>query len=101
MTHSRITPTGQAMGKSAASLAAYPTAARRRSWTFSRPQPRASPSCATAAKMPDGSWVGWTYWYGGGKHGEPEAIDWMEDAYNVEVVEEIKMVTVQTFSRED
>ena len=27
---------------------------------------------SVAAKMPDGSWVGWTYWYGGGKYGEPE-----------------------------
>ena len=38
---------------------------------------------AVAAQMPDGSWVGWTYWHGGGKHGEPEAIDWIEDAYGV------------------
>lgn len=56
-------------------------------------------SKAVAAKMPDGSWVGWTYWYGGGKHGEPEAIDWMEDAYALDVVEEEKVVTVRTFSR--
>ena len=34
-------------------------------------------STAVAMKVPDGSWVGWTYWYGGGKHSEPEAIDWM------------------------
>ncbi len=39
---------------------------------------------AVAAKMLDGTWVGWTYWFGGGKHGEPEAIDWMADAYEVE-----------------
>lgn len=25
-------------------------------------------SKSVASKMPDGSWVGWTYWYGGGKH---------------------------------
>ena len=35
---------------------------------------------SVAAQMPDGSWVGWIYWYGGGKHSEPEAIDWMSDA---------------------
>src|SRR5512143_1962441 len=54
-------------------------------------------SKAVAMKMPDGSWVGWTYWYGGGKHGEPEAIDWMEEAYDVECHEEEKLVVVQTF----
>lgn len=56
-------------------------------------------SDAVAAQMPDGSWVGWTYWYGGGKHGEPEAIDWMEDAYEVNCVEEEKMVVVRTFAK--
>lgn len=49
--------------------------------------------------MPDGSWVGWTYWYGGGKHGEPSAIDWMSDAYNLDCVEEEKLVTVRTFTK--
>ena len=53
-----------------------------------------------AAKMPDGSYVGWTYWYGGGKHGEPESIDWMCDAYNVKCIEEKMVVVVRTFSKE-
>lgn len=52
-----------------------------------------------AAQAPDGSWVGWTYWHGGGKHGEPEAIDWIEDAYELNVTEEQKMVTVRKFSK--
>lgn len=52
---------------------------------------------AVAAKMPDGSWVGWVYWHGGGKHGEPEAIEWIEFAYDVTVTEEEKLVTVRTF----
>lgn len=56
-------------------------------------------SKSVAAKMPDGSWVGWTYWYGGGKHGEPESIDWMDGAYNLECVEEEKMVTIRTFTK--
>jgi hypothetical protein len=56
---------------------------------------------SVAAKMPDGSWVGWTYWYGGGKHGEPEAIDWMEDAYDLDCKEEKKVVVVQTFSKRE
>lgn len=59
---------------------------------------RSYESKAVAMKMPDGSWVGWTYWYGGGKYGEPEAIEWMEDAYDVDCKEEEKMVIVRTFS---
>ena len=50
--------------------------------------------------MPDGSWVGWTYWYGGGKYGEPEAIDWMDDAYDLACTEEEKVVTVRTFTKQ-
>lgn len=56
-------------------------------------------SKSVAAKCDDGSWVGWTYWYGGGKHGEPEAIDWIEDAYDLAVTEEEKLVTVRTFAK--
>ncbi|HEX8894424.1 MAG TPA: hypothetical protein VF783_13930 [Terriglobales bacterium] len=56
-------------------------------------------SDAVAAQAPDGSWVGWTYWYGGGKHGEPEAIDWMDSAYDVDVTEEEKLVVVRTFKK--
>ena len=55
-------------------------------------------SKAVAAQMGDGSWVGWTYWYGGGKHGEPDAIDWMHLAYDLDCTEEEKMVVVRTFS---
>lgn len=47
-----------------------------------------------ASEMFDGSWVGWTYWYGGGKHACAEELVWIEDAYNVEfdivVIEEKK-----------
>jgi hypothetical protein len=39
-------------------------------------------------------WVGWTYWYGGGKHGEPESVEWMEHAYFVEAKEETQVVLV-------
>lgn len=55
-------------------------------------------SDAVAAQYVDGSWVGWTYWHGGGKHGEPEAIDWMSDAYDVNCAEEEKMVVVRKFT---
>lgn len=51
----------------------------------------------SVASCIDGEWVGWTYWYGGGKHGEPEAIDWIEYAYKLECTEEQKVVTIQTF----
>ena len=56
---------------------------------------------SVAAQMPDGTWVGWTYWYGGGKHGEPESIDWMDEAYNLNMTEEEKTVVVRTFTRSE
>jgi len=49
---------------------------------------------AVAKQLPDGSWVGWTYWYGGGKHGSPSSIPWMEDAYDVTSHEETRVVRV-------
>lgn len=55
-------------------------------------------SKSVAAKMPDGTWVGWTYWYGGGKHGEPEAVDWIEYAYDLDVTERQETVTVRTYA---
>lgn len=57
-------------------------------------------SKSVATQMFDGSWVGWTYWYGGGKHAEPEAIDWMSEAYNLNVVEEEKIMIVRTFTKD-
>ena len=53
---------------------------------------------SVAAQMPDGSWIGWINFHGGGKHGEPEAIEWMQDAYHLDVKEEEKIVVVRTFS---
>lgn len=55
---------------------------------------------SVASPMHNGQWVGWTYWYGGGKHGNPEAIDWMSDAYLLDCKEEEKTVTVRTFTRQ-
>jgi len=57
-------------------------------------------SDAVAKKLSTGKWVGWTYWYGGGKHGEPSAMDWMDEAYFLDVAEEEKLVTVRTFSKQ-
>lgn len=56
-------------------------------------------SRSVGAKMPDGSWVGWTYWYGGGKHGSPWEIDWMGKAYDLNMVEETKTIVVKTFTK--
>lgn len=53
----------------------------------------------SVAACVNGQWVGWTYWYGGGKHGEPEAIDWIEYAYLLDCVEEQKVVTVRNFTK--
>jgi len=45
----------------------------------------------------DGVWVGWTYYFGGGKHSEPEAVDWIDNAYEIKM--ETKMMPVLFFSR--
>lgn len=58
-------------------------------------------SKSVACKLSDGTWVGWTYWYGGGKHAEPECVDWMSDAYILDVTEEEKLVTVRTFQKRE
>ena len=51
-------------------------------------------SDAVAKNLPDGTWVGWTYYHGGGKHSDPGSIPWMEDAYNVTSHEETRVVRV-------
>ena len=56
-------------------------------------------SKSVAQQVFDGSWVGYTYWYGGGKHGEPSAMPWMEDAYNLNVEEKEVMIVQRTFSK--
>lgn len=58
------------------------------------PYSRNYESKSVASEMLDGTYVGWTYWYGGGKHGEPEAVDWIDDAYDVEMTEETRVVQV-------
>jgi hypothetical protein len=54
---------------------------------------------AVGKQMPDGSWVGWTHYYGGGKYSEPDAIPWMEDAYDLICTEEQVTVTKRTFTK--
>lgn len=57
-------------------------------------------SDSVAAKSISGKWIGWTFWHGGGKHGEPEAIDWMDEAYFLNVEEKEILTTVRTFSKD-
>lgn len=49
----------------------------------------------SVARCIDGVWIGWTYWYGGGKHGEPEAMEWMGDAYFLDLFSEETVTTVK------
>jgi hypothetical protein len=51
-------------------------------------------SRSVARRMRDGTWVGWTFWFGGGKHGQPGEVPWAEDAYLLEVTEEMRPVQV-------
>ena len=54
---------------------------------------------SVARQYLDGSWIGWTYWHGGGKHGAPQEIDWIEYAYDVTVTEEPKTIIHRTFTK--
>lgn len=65
------------------------------------PYSRHYESKSVAKKLRDGTWVGWTYWYGGGKLGDPESIDWMKDSYELSVTSEEKLVTVYTFEKKE
>lgn len=63
------------------------------------PYSRHYESKSVAVQAPNGQWVGFTHWYGGGKHGNPEEIDWIEYAYLLDCKEEEKLVTIQTFTK--
>ncbi len=54
--------------------------------------------CHEVAAFCDGKWVGWTYWYGGGKWGEPEIIEWASKAYFLECEEKAETVINRYFS---
>ncbi len=53
----------------------------------------------SVAALIDGQWVGWTYWYGGGTHGCPEEVDWMDNAYFLDCKEELVTITQRTFTK--
>lgn len=63
------------------------------------PSSRHYESKSVAYQLSDGTWVGWTYWYGGGKYGEPESIEWMSDAYELTCIETEELVTVREFTK--
>jgi hypothetical protein len=65
------------------------------------PSSRHYESEEVAAQCPDGSWVGWTHWYGGGKHGDPEEMEWIPDAYDLTVTEKEVTITQRTFAKVD
>lgn len=65
------------------------------------PYSRHYESEAVAVQCPNGDWVGFTYWHGGGKHSNPEEIDWIEYAYDLEYTSEEKIMTVYTFSKKE
>jgi hypothetical protein len=50
-----------------------------------------------AKKSLDGSWVGFNYWFGGGKHGDPGAMDWIDTAFDLTAKDVVK--TVRVFER--
>lgn len=45
----------------------------------------------------DGVWVAWDFYYGGGKHGEPEAFDWISSSRIVECEERVVTKTEYVF----
>lgn len=54
---------------------------------------------AHAAELPDGSWIGWWHLHGGGKHGEPEAYDWVSEAFDLNHEAEVVTVTKHVFTK--
>lgn len=48
----------------------------------------------------DDVWVAWDYYYGGGKHGEPEGYDWISDARIVNCEEQEVVKTEYMFSEQ-
>lgn len=54
---------------------------------------------AHVSELPDGSWVGWWHFYGGGKHGEPDAYDWVGNSFDVKHTSEVVTVTKHHFSK--
>jgi hypothetical protein len=58
---------------------------------------------SVAAQSPYGVWIGWTYYSGGGKHGEPESCtrDAMQECYFLDAKTEIKTVIILSFKQQE
>lgn len=55
---------------------------------------------AHVGKLPDGSYVGWWFYYGGGKHSDAQnAIDWEAQAFDVNHKAEVITTTKHTFTK--
>ncbi len=55
--------------------------------------------CIDGPSGPDEDvWVGWNYFYGGGKHGNPGSYEWMKSLVVLDVKSEIVQITKNTFS---
>ena len=52
-----------------------------------------------ALKLSNGVWVSFTYWRGGGKHSNPEEVEWMYDAFFVDCKEEEVTKIERTFTK--
>ena len=63
------------------------------------PYSRHYDSDSVASQLPDGSWVGWTYWYGGGKWGCPEEIEWIGNSYVLSCTEKEVMKIEREFKQ--
>ncbi|EMB2321487.1 hypothetical protein ACN1NW_000450 [Acinetobacter baumannii] len=50
------------------------------------------------ARQINGLWVVWDYYYGGGKHSNPEEIEWVEEARFADCKEEEVTVIKRTFT---
>jgi hypothetical protein len=66
--------------------------------TIPSPSSRHYDTQSVAAQAPNGQWVGWTYWTGGGKFGNPEEVEWIAHAYFLDCQEEEVKTIRRTFT---
>lgn len=52
----------------------------------------------SVARLVEGIWIGWTFWFGGGKYGEPSAMEWLNDAYFLHITN-TRLVEVHDFEK--
>lgn len=51
------------------------------------------------ALLIDNQYVAYPFYYAGGKHGQPESVDWMKDAFFVDCEEKQVTITQKTFTK--